>query len=228
MQPSSKKVVIEILNKLKPSTILDAPCGGGWLHEMLPYKAELDGIDLYDTPVAGYRQVVCGNLDAGIADNLPQYEAIACCEGLEHFGNPLLFLQTAKAHLLPKGLLIVTTPNIWYPAARLQYAMRGFFPSFPCLVGKIKLGSHMHIMPWSFPQLYLYLKLAGYENIQIHEEELSKPKHFWERFVALPQKLYCARRLKKSTSEEEKDFWRSASTDYSIFGRHIIVTARIP
>jgi len=106
MQPSSKKVVIEILNKLKPSTILDAPCGGGWLHEMLPYKAELDGIDLYDTPVAGYRQVVCGNLDAGIADNLPQYEAIACCEGLEHFGNPLLFLvaKRPEADAAPPGV----------------------------------------------------------------------------------------------------------------------------
>ncbi len=123
------------------------------------------------------------------------------------------------------GLLIVTTPNIWYPAARLQYLMRGFFPSFPCLIGKIARGSHMHIMPWSFPHLYLYLKLAGFTDIQLHEEELSRPKHFWERLFALPQALYCRHRLKKARDPDEIDFWRQAGSGPSLFGRHIIVTA---
>jgi SAM-dependent methyltransferase len=226
MQLSSKKMVIELLQQLKPLTILDAPCGDGWLHEMLPYAATLDGIDLYAAPVGGYRKVVRGDLSAGISSDLPKYEAVLCCEGLEHFGNPLLFLQSAMARLVPKGLLVITTPNTWYPAARLQFYLRGFFPSFPCIAGKIRQGSHMHIMPWSFPQLYLYLKLSGYEDIKLHEEPLSKPGHCWERLLALPQKVYCQRRLKKCGSEEEKDFWRLTSTDCSIFGRHIIMTAR--
>lgn len=227
MQDSSKAVVLKILAQQAPKTILDAPSGDGWLSKRLPYPAVIDGIDLFETTLEGYRTVFNFDLDHGLPGTLPQYDAVVCCEGLEHFGNPLLFLESSKARLGAGGLIIVTTPNIWYPAARLQYLVRGFFPSFPCLIGKIARGSHMHIMPWSFPQLYLYLKLAGFTDIRLHEEELSQPKHFWERLLVLPQIFYCRQRKKKARSPEETDFWRIAGSGPSVFGRHIIVTARL-
>ena len=186
----------------------------------------MDGIDLYASTSSKYRTIFPADLHAGIPAHLPVYDAVLCCEGLEHFGNPLLFLESARQRLGKGGLLVVTTPNIWYPAARLQFLIRGFFPSFPCLAGKIASGSHMHIMPWSFPQLYLYLKLAGLTEIQLHEEPLSQAKHFWEKIVAIPQQIYCRRRLKRASTPEEADFWRWVLSDSSVFGRHLIVTAR--
>ena len=39
----------------------------------------------------------------------------------------------------------------------------------------------MHIMPWSFPWLYLYLKLAGFEGIRLHEVYEKKPRHVIEK-----------------------------------------------
>ncbi len=231
MQDSSKEVVLQLLTAhfKSPSgrpRLLDAPFGEGWLKARVPFDTEMDGIDLYTTSSPGYRTIFQADLDAGIPSHLPLYDAVLCCEGLEHFGNPLLFLKSSHQHLEKDGLMVVTTPNIWYPAARLQYLIRGFFPSFPCLAGKIVSGSHMHIMPWSFPQLYLYLKLAGFSDIRLHEEPLSKPKHFWEKIVAWPQIVYCQRRLKKSKTQEEIDFWKTAGSGGSLFGRHLIVTAR--
>ena len=232
MQESSKQIVLQLLEEHfrsfsnRPPHLLDAPNGNGWLKARLSFNAAVDGIDLYSTSAAGYRTVFQADLDAGIPSHLPLYAAVLCCEGLEHFGNPLLFLESARQRLEEGGLLVITTPNIWYPAARLQYLIRGFFPSFPCLVGKIIHGSHMHIMPWSFPHLYLYLKLAGFTNIRLHEEPLSKAKHFWEKIVALPQIIYCRRRQKKARTKEEIDFWRNAIAGGSLFGRHLIVTAR--
>ena len=32
-------------------------------------------------------------------------------------------------------------------------------------IGKVRRGSHMHILPWSFPQLHLFLTLAGFARI---------------------------------------------------------------
>jgi SAM-dependent methyltransferase len=206
--------------------LLDAPCGDGWLKIRLSFDVEVDGIDLYTDSSPGYRTVLQADLDAGIPSHLPMYDAVLCCEGLEHFGNPLLFLKSAHHRLRKDGLLVISTPNIWYPAARLQYLIRGFFPSFPCLVGRIIRGSHMHITPWSFPQLYLYLILAGFADIQLHEEPLSKAKHSWEKIVALPQIIYCRRRMKKIQTKEESDFWHATLADGSLFGRHLIVTAR--
>ena len=81
------------------------------------------------------------------------------------------------------------------------------FPSFPSLVDtQIKFGSHMHITPWCYPQLYLYFKLAGFSPPVLIEEPLSKPKHFHERLLGFPSKLYIQRKIRKSKSDEEKTF----------------------
>jgi 2-polyprenyl-3-methyl-5-hydroxy-6-metoxy-1,4-benzoquinol methylase len=226
MPDSSKKIIINIINKLKPKTILDAPCGKGWLSSSLGYGYEIDGIDLYENLSSGYRKIYKINLDKGISSELPKYDCIVCYEGIEHFGNPLLFFQSAKDKLNEEGTLIISTPNILYPNAKLQYFLKGFFPSFPCLVGKVVYGTHMHIMPWNFHQLYLYLKLAGFVEIRLHEEELSKAKHFWEKILGIPQLFYSRKKLKKTKYMEEVEFWREASKEGAIFGRHLIVTGR--
>lgn len=226
MQESSKVVASEIIHQFRPKTILDAPSGGGWLTQRLQYAAEVDGIDLFADSGSGYRRVIKHDLDYGLPSDLPKYDAVVCCEGIEHFANPDLFLKSARERLQPNGLLLVTTPNVWYPAARLQYLLRGFFPGFPCLIGKIERGTHMHIMPWSYPHLYLYLKLNGFRDIQLHEEPLSRAKHWGERLLALPQKVYCRSKMKKSEGET-RQFWETAMSAPSLYGRHLIVSARL-
>lgn len=228
MQPSSKESVLELLKKEKPGTILDAPCGKGWLGSGLSGLAEVDGLDLYDEPESDYREVRKADLDRGLPPDLPTYDCICSCEGIEHFSNPGLFFDDAMDRLTPGGLLVVTTPNVWYPEAKLQYWLRGFFPGFPCLVGRIKKGTHMHIMPWSWPHLYLYLTLSGFTDIQLIEEPLSKPRHFWEPLLAIPQKLYCRSRVGRAETDEERRFWEVSASTGSTCGRHLIVTGRKP
>ncbi len=219
-------VVGRILNEVKPNIILDTPCGNGWLKSKLNFEHTLDGLDLFEDKPNGYENFSNADLDYGIPNNLGKYDAIVTCEGIEHVGNPLLLLTSAKEHLRPEGILIVTTPNTWYPGSKLKYILNGFFPSFPCLAGKIKRGNHMHIMPWTFPQLYLYLKLAGYSDIKLYDIPEKKPKHFFEYLIGLPQKLYCQRKKKKSIDEEEKQFWEYAGSLQSVFGRRLVVSAR--
>jgi len=226
MQESSKQVVLEILNRTKPKEILDAPSGNGWLGERLGYDAVVDGVDLFETKHPNYRNHLVHDLDFGLPDHLPKYDAVISCEGIEHFGNPDLFFKSAKERLKPGGIVMITTPSVWYPEARLQYWLRGFFPGFPCLVGRIKRGTHMHIMPWSYPHLYLYLKLNDFKEIELHEEPLSRPKYWYEKVLSLPQKLYCKSKVKK-TQGEEKAFWEASLSPPSLYGRHLIVTARV-
>ena len=228
MQVSSQEIVLELLKKETPPTILDAPCGKGWLGKGLADFAEVDGIDLYDSPAKHYREVRKADLDRGLPLDLPLYDCICSCEGIEHFANPGLFLDSALDLLKPGGLLVITTPSVWYPEAKLQYWLRGFFPGFPCLVGRIERGTHMHIMPWSWPHLYLYLTLSGFTDIQLVEEPLSKPRHFWEPILALPQKLYCRSKIGKTSNQEDRRFWEIAGSTGSLCGRHLIVTGRKP
>jgi SAM-dependent methyltransferase len=227
MQLSSKQTVLDFLRDQKFSTVLDAPSGAGWLAEGLGKRAILDGIDLY-AGAKGYRTMWQHDLDLPLPVDCGIYDLICCCEGLEHVGNPLLLLREFFQRLPAGGRLIVTTPNVWYPQARLQYLLRGFFPSFPSLVGKIVSGSHMHITPWSWPQLYLYLKLAGFTEIKLLPEPLSVAKHFHEQLLALPAKIHSRKRERKARTAEEKDFWKTASSGAALLGRHLIVTGVKP
>jgi len=222
---SYQPVVARLLNEKRPATVLDAPCGSGWLAGLLEFDATIDGVDLHGERPASYRDFRNADLDAGLPADLGDYEAIVCCEGLEHFGNPQLYLSSALRHLAPGGLLVVTTPNVWYPEARLQYLLRGFFPGFPALAGKVRRGTHMHIAPWSFPQLHLYLTLAGFTGISLHEVDEPKPKRVYEWLLGVPQYLYCASKRRKAAGDEERRFWSQTGSRQSIWGRRLIVRA---
>ena len=222
-----RQVVANILNELRPANILDAPSGNGWLSSLLKFNASIDGLDLF-APPAGYRYFENADLDMGLPDNLRLYEAIVCCEGIEHFGNPDVFLKTVCSHLVSKGVVIITTPNIWFPAAKLTFLMKGFFPSFPSLVGNISRGNHMHIMPWSYPHLFLFLKLNGFENIALHDVNEKKPKRIYEYILGLPQRLYCFQKCKNALTQEERGFWTTAGSKQSVYGRRLVVSATKP
>ncbi|MEI7807759.1 MAG: methyltransferase domain-containing protein [Verrucomicrobiota bacterium] len=227
MQLSSKQAVLDFLKDQPFSTVLDAPSGAGWLAEGLAGRAILDGIDLY-AGAQGYRKIWQHDLDLSLPTDCGTYDLICCCEGLEHVGNPLLLLREFHRRLPANGRLIVTTPNVWYPQARLQYFLRGFFPSFPALVGKIVPGTHMHITPWSWPQIYLYLRLAGFAEIKLLPEPLSAAKHWHEKLLAIPAKIHSRKRARKAKTAEEKAFWETAGSRVALLGRHLIVTAIKP
>jgi SAM-dependent methyltransferase len=223
-----RPVVLKLLACSRAKTVLDAPTGGGWLQAGLTYAPEIDGVDLYAGTPQGYRQFRVHDLDRGLPADLPHYEAVVCCEGIEHLTNPGLLLDSAYAHLTDGGLLVITTPNVWFPAGKLKYLLGGFFPSFPCLVGQIQRGRHMHLTPWSFPQLYAFLRLSGFHDIQVHPPQERTPRHFFERLLGFPQQLSCRRKLRRAASPEEAAFWKEAGSDASIYGRRLIVSARKP
>ena len=219
-----RPIVAGILNKLRPQTVLDAPSGSGFLRQFLNADVVVDGVDFYCARPDGYRNFWKFNLDTGLPDGMSDYDCIVCCEAISYLGNPLAFLKSARRQLRPGGVLIVTTPSIWYPGARLQFLLRGFFPAFPWPLGKADRGDPFHIHPYSYPQLYLYLKLSGFTNVRLHPVDHG-PKHLYEWVLGIPQVLYCYAKLKRSGSEEEKSFWKQAGSIGSVYGRRIVVTA---
>jgi len=221
-----RSVVIDILNNIKPNAILDTPSGDGWLLNGLNFTVDIDGIDLFEKKPKGYGRFTNSDLDCGIPDSMANYDAVVSCEGIEHVGNPLLLLETIKKHLVDEGVLIITTPNTWFPGAKVQYFLRGFFPGFSCLVGKIARGTHMHITPWSFAHLYLFLKMSGFSEIRLHDVPEAKPKHFYEWFVGMPQWVYYKLKERSSSTREEKLFWSDAGSRQSIYGRRLVVSAK--
>ncbi|MBX3566634.1 MAG: methyltransferase domain-containing protein [Rhizobiaceae bacterium] len=221
-------VVVGEIARLKPDTILDLPSGNGWLRRASGSAARFDGVDLFEGRPDGYTDFWQADLDEALPITSETYDLIVSCEGVEHLGNPLLFLRECLRGLRPGGTLIVTTPNIWAPSSKLKFLLRGFFPGFPSLVGRIERGTHMHVSPFSFPWLYLYLRLAGFEAIRLRETAARKPRHFWERLIGWPQAAYCRRKARKAGTDEERVYWRDAASDEAVYGRAMVVVARSP
>ena len=63
-----RSVVIDILNNIKPSAILDTPSGDGWLLNGLNFTVDIDGIDLFEKKPKGYGRFTNSDLDCGIPD----------------------------------------------------------------------------------------------------------------------------------------------------------------
>lgn len=221
-------VVVSILEESRPATILDAPSGSGWLGPRLQFDMQWDCVDLFAARPASCRTFRSADLDCGIPDDLGTYDAIVCCEGIEHLGNPDGYFKSVRRHLAPGGRLIVTTPNVWHPAARMQYLFQGFFPGFPPLSGVIERGAHRHVIPWSYPQLFLFLRLNGFENIVLHDAGERSPKRFYERLLGIPQRLYCRSRARRSGTAEERDFWVCAASPPALYGRRLVLSADVP
>lgn len=85
----------------------------------------------------------------------------------------------------------------------------------------------MHIMPWSWPQLYLYFSLAGFTDITLHSC-IGKSRRWLEIAIGYGMKTYYRKRERKSSSEEERDFWNVSSTDGALFSGQLVVSGRKP
>lgn len=95
------------------------------------------------------------------ADLDTKYDAIVSSEVIEHVKNPLQFLNTISEHILPEGVLLLTTPNL--DASLLQDAHNK--------KAKASIFHTLHIIIFSKRSLEKILKMAGFDHVVVFTEE---------------------------------------------------------
>lgn len=232
-----RPVVLSILQDRHCRRVLDAPCGHGWLGRALQKQKMqrqesdpplIDGLCLYEEPFpdSGYRHFIEHDLDLPFAPPEQRYDAVVCGEALHLLTNPGVALASFRNCLEKGGTLIVTTPNTWHMSSRLQYLLRGFHSGFRATVGKQR-GEYITYIPWSFNQLHVFLSHYGFVDITLHEVDERKPRHWAEHLVAIPAALYSRSKQRRSCSPEEKQYWQQLSSRQSLYGRWLVVSARL-
>ncbi|MBV7481480.1 bifunctional 2-polyprenyl-6-hydroxyphenol methylase/3-demethylubiquinol 3-O-methyltransferase UbiG [Bordetella sp. BOR01] len=225
-------VVLSILRQHGARVVLDMPCGTGWLGQAVARQQldldALDGLGLWEFPAADlpYRQVTEHDLDSPMA-GATDYDAIVCGEAIHLLRNPGLMLHGAFQALRPGGRLIITTPNTWRSGSRLGYLLRGFHYGFAPMVSKQR-GDYVTYVPWSFPQLHVFLAHQGYTDIMLHEVNEPKPKHLAEYLAGWPSRLYCRSRQRAAGNPAEHEYWRHAGSAQALYGSWLVVSARRP
>lgn len=88
-----------------------------WLHSHVARTAAYAlGIDILEREIERLRQrgynVICG--DAARLELAERFDVITAGEILEHLDNPGQFLQNMRRHLKDDGILVLTTPNVFF------------------------------------------------------------------------------------------------------------------
>lgn len=119
----------------KGKTVLDVGCinhdlndykSKYWVHKALcAVASDCVGMDIYEEGInylkeKGYT-VFVGNAEKFNLDR--KFDVIVAGELIEHLGNVSNFLECAKAHLNPSGVLLLSTPNPWH----WRFIVKGLF-----------------------------------------------------------------------------------------------------
>ena len=114
-----------IVRWVRGPSVLDVGCTGGsprigsryWLHGQLRERfPHVVGIDIAEGDIRRLREEGFDNVHVSDAEAFglgERFDSIVAGELVEHLSNPGLFLQRAKEHLKPEGLLVITTPNVF-------------------------------------------------------------------------------------------------------------------
>ncbi len=111
----------DILELVNGPAVLDIGCAGhhvkpdqaGWLHGKLRERFHVTGIDISETNVAIMRSLGIEDVYVQSAESFAldrRFNTIVAGEVIEHLSNPGQFLARVRAHLVPGGRLVLSTP----------------------------------------------------------------------------------------------------------------------
>lgn len=109
------------------------------------------------------------------------FDLVTCSEVVEHLENYRSLIREANRVLKPRGLFIITTPNVLNAFSRVRYLVSGFANLFgPLPVKNDKLYSTGgHITP--IPYFYLAHSLldADFDGVGLAIDKVQKTSVFW-------------------------------------------------
>ena len=152
--------VLELMPEDKSVRILDAGCGVGEGSKRLLAK--------------GYKNVTALDKNNKLKIDVPfikvnlnkditikrKFDVIICQELIEHLENPRHLLRELKKILSDKGIIILTTPNLFCWKARIYYPLRGRIWAFR----KVDYEVSGHITPVT---RYDFQRICSEENLKI-------------------------------------------------------------
>jgi 2-polyprenyl-3-methyl-5-hydroxy-6-metoxy-1,4-benzoquinol methylase len=167
MSDADERVPI-ILAACKGKDVLDVGCvdhdarnaaNDEWLHRKIKAVARtVLGLDLAADEIEKLRgeyDIVCG--DAQTVDLGRAFDCIVAGEIIEHLENPGLFLRNMRRHLRPGGMLVLSTPNPFYPKRLLEILLRGHTPINP-----------QHVCWYCDTTLTQLIRRTGFAKVDVH------------------------------------------------------------
>ena len=161
MRIAVSRVLEHFDGKLDGKRVLDAPAGIGWVGEELARAGAEAVFGDINNEKSYFTHV---DLEEPLPFGDCSFDAVVCCEGIEHVYSPWVLLSEFKRVLRPGGVIVITTPNVQNLLSRLKFLFCGYFYQFePFSKVPRKFGDKGHISPVSYWQLDYYSQVLGLE-----------------------------------------------------------------
>jgi SAM-dependent methyltransferase len=129
---SSHAVMLQMLDRLPPSRLLDLGCSGGLFAERARAAGHhVTGVDAVEVPGVRERtdRFFVADLERGIpAEVGGRYDVVVAGDIIEHISRPVPLLREMRRVLRPGGQLLLSVPNFghWYPRVRVAAGVFGY------------------------------------------------------------------------------------------------------
>lgn len=169
----------------KKLKVLDMGAGKGALSQRI-YDLGFSDISAWDINTKQFQPrkipITAVNLDEDfVKKDKGKYDLITASEIIEHLENPYKFMRQASSLLKPKGILLISTPNIESAFSRYQFLFKGEFIWFD----NFAFQEWGHITPIGQWKMNLLAKKAG---LIITAKSQNRPS-FILRYVSLVKGL---------------------------------------
>jgi SAM-dependent methyltransferase len=117
--------------------LADIPCGTGYLSVCAAREGwSVHPYDILPELWEGGGGLVARKADLNTPLDIPdnEFDALVCCEGIEHIENPYLVLREFRRIVRDGGFVIISIPNTIDLRQRLRFLRRGYLSHYPPFV----------------------------------------------------------------------------------------------
>jgi len=213
-------------------SLLEIPAGEGalaWQLHKLGYAVTAGDIDPKFFKVD---PIPCIYLDLNRKFPLEdeKFDFISCIEGIEHLEDQFQFVRECHRVLRPRGILVLSTPNILNLASRLKYLLTGFYSLVPRPINEFsQVPVFDHINPITYYQLRYILHTQGFEITQVATD--FRRRSALGLIFLKPLVHLCSRRTMRKEQdpqqrEANREIRRTMTSPSILTGRTLILVAR--
>jgi SAM-dependent methyltransferase len=172
-----------LLARLGPGRVLDIPAGeGGESSDLRARGFAVVSADLF--PPADRERAhswVKADANAVLPFRAGAFDCVLSREGIEHLEHQAGFVRECARVLRPGGAIVITTPSLMHLSARLSHFLIGQRSLRRGLANEIQTlrgGGpgryyHGHIFLIDYFRLRYLMRLAGFDNVEIHTDRYS-------------------------------------------------------